>query len=220
MMNKAKTFLKNRNNLFIIILVGVLLMVIAIPVKDKNEAQNEGAQSGSTNGEGGGQSTAGNGNDRNSGTGTNSGNSANNGSYLIDAESASYISEMEQKLEDMLSRMEGAGKVEVIITLSTSMEKIVEKDEPYTGSFTEEKDAEGGTRTITSSQTEEETIYSDEGGGGIPYVVKTISPIVEGVLVLAEGAGTGDVSKNITDAIGVLFDLEAHKIKVIKSSAQ
>ena len=47
-------------------------------------------------------------------------------------------------------------------------------------------------------------------------MVKTTSPQVEGVLVVCEGAGVGTVSKNITDAIEVLFGIEPHKIKVVK----
>lgn len=220
MMDKAKTFIKNKNNLFVIILVGILLMVIAIPVKDKDKSQNGGTGIGTENGTQNSTGTNSGNRDGSAANGLNTTNANNNGSYLIDTASASYVEEMEQKVEEMLSKMEGAGKVEVIITLASSVERIVEKDEPYTGTFTEEKDAEGGSRTITSSEKGEETIYSDEDGNGEPYVVKTISPVVEGVLVLADGAGTGEVSKNITEAIGVLFHLEAHKIKVIKRNSQ
>ena len=39
-----------------------------------------------------------------------------------------YASMAEAKLEKILAQMEGAGKVKVMITLSSSSEKIVEKD--------------------------------------------------------------------------------------------
>ena len=40
-----------------------------------------------------------------------------------------YASMAEAKLEKILAQMEGAGKVKVMITLSSSSEKIVEKEQ-------------------------------------------------------------------------------------------
>lgn len=47
-------------------------------------------------------------------------------------------------------------------------------------------------------------------------MVKTLTPEIEGVLVVAEGAGSGTVNKNITEIVQALFDVEAHKVKVVK----
>ena len=40
-------------------------------------------------------------------------------------------------------------------------------------------------------------------------------PQVEGVLVSCEGAGRGSVNAEITEALQALFDLDAHKVKVL-----
>ena len=40
------------------------------------------------------------------------------------------------------------------------------------------------------------------------------------MLVLAEGAGNGTVKKNITEAVEVLFGIEAHRIKVAKKKVE
>ena len=37
-----------------------------------------------------------------------------------------------------------------------------------------------------------------------------------GDVVVAQGAGTGTVNRNITDVVQALFDVEAHKVKVVK----
>ena len=52
--------------------------------------------------------------------------------------------------------------------------------------------------------------------GGDPFVVKTITPKVEGVLVVAEGAGKGNMAGEITQIIQALFGVEAHRIKVLE----
>ena len=83
-----------------------------------------------------------------------------------------------------------------MITLQESEELVVEKD-------------------LLESQ--EQTIYETEGNQSTPYVVKTIFPKVEGVVVVAEGAGTGKVTQHITEAVQALFNIEIHKIKVTGS---
>lgn len=86
-------------------------------------------------------------------------------------------------------------------------------------SQTEEQDSAGGTRTVSSSNTGYQTVYQ-EGSQGSPFVVKTITPKVEGVLVVAEGAGKGNMTDEITQVVQALFGVEAHKVKVLKNRPQ
>ena len=44
----------------------------------------------------------------------------------------------------------------------------------------------------------------------------TIPPAVEGVVVIAQGAQKQSVQENIIEAIQVLFDIDANKIKIVK----
>lgn len=46
--------------------------------------------------------------------------------------------------------------------------------------------------------------------------MKTITPKVEGVLIVAEGAGKGNMAGEITQIIQALFGVEAHRIKVLE----
>lgn len=200
MIEKIKEFAKNKNNLFVLILVGVLLMVISLPVK-KGGILSAGDGSGSTE----------------VGDAAETWGSAEAG--RMTAAETDYIEATEKKLAELLSRVEGAGKVEVIITLRTSTERIVEKDMPILRSNTSEEDSEGGSRNVNSLDEGESTVFSTDGNASEPYVVKTISPEVEGVLILAEGAGNGFVSKNLSDAAQVLFGIEAHRVKVMKMEA-
>lgn len=202
MSEKLHTFFKNKNNLIIIVLIGVLLMVAALPVdggKTKNTAP-KGTNSESGVGEDG-EGISGRGTEYNT---------------VEMWENEKYVVDLEEKLEELLGKMEGAGQVRVIITLQSSMEKIVEKDEPVVRAGTTEEDAEGGSRIINNVDAGESTVYVSDGSVECPYVVKTINPTIDGVLVLAEGAGSGMVSKNISDAIQALFAIEAHRIMVVK----
>ena len=197
--SKSKSLKKDQ--LLFIILSGVLLMIIAWPVKDESEKVST-------------KVTAAEVDTHNTKT-KEAKESVGVMSDSIDTDE-DYIMIMEEKVEKVLSSMDRVGKAEVVITLKSSGEKIVEKDMPITRSNTDEQDSQGGNRNVSSVDSGETTIYETESGKSTPYVVKTISPQVEGVLVVCEGAGIGTVSKNITDAIEVLFGIEPHKIKVVK----
>ena len=124
---------------------------------------------------------------------------------------------MEAELEELLSCMEGVGRVKVMITLSSTGEDIVEKDRPATRSNMTENDASGGSRNTSDMDSRETTVFiTDSEGRQIPYVRKKLQPAVGGVAVLAEGAGVEAVRENIREAIQALFGIDANKIKIAK----
>ena len=137
----------------------------------------------------------------------------------MDSESNSAQQEaMEEKLAQFLSRMEGAGRVEVLITYASTEEQVIEKETPsVTNSQTSENDAGGTSRVISESSRQENTVYqTGRDGSKTPYVTHTLSAKVEGVTVLAQGGDSSILQKNITEVIEALFDIEPHKIKVAK----
>lgn len=200
MRNKLEALLKNKNQLLMLVLAGILLMVISLPVRQEKtteggeNAQSTGALS-KTSGEG---------------------SASEPDSQGALSETEAYMQAMEEKVEKLLSRMEGAGEVKVILTWKTSVERIVEKDLSTVRSNTAEEDSQGGTRLVNELDSGETTVLSNQGSNAEPYVVKTLSPTVEGVLVLAQGAGEGAVSSNLSDAVQVLFGVGAHQVKVIR----
>lgn len=125
-----------------------------------------------------------------------------------------YVEKMEERLASILEMMEGAGNVEVMITLSSSSETIVNKDTSYENA--RESETGDGQRETDSSGQKEETILIDHDGNQVPYVIKTMEPIVEGVIVVMEGGDNSYVSAAVTEAVQALFHVDAHKIKVLK----
>jgi stage III sporulation protein AG len=188
-LSKLKFDFRNmkKDNLLIILLAGILLIVIAYPTSNSNNKEKE----------------------------TDFVNDAAQKQEA--ANTLSYVDEQEQRLEEILNQVQGVGEVQVMITLKSSRELIVEKDTPNTSSTSKEVDAEGGTRDITDKTTTETTVYEqDNNGNSIPYVVKELEPEIEGIIVIAKGGDDPVVAKNISDAVLALFQVEAHKIKVMK----
>ena len=107
-------------------------------------------------------------------------------------EEQDWETRMENRLVQVLEQVQGVGKAEVFLTCEGTQEKIVEKDET-------------------------ETVYErDSRGNQTPYVSEERYPQVTGVLVVAEGGDNPVVIKDIQEAVQVLFQVEAHKIKVMK----
>lgn len=124
-----------------------------------------------------------------------------------------YVEVLELKLEKALSRMEGVGEVDVIITIKDSGEKIVDKNKSSNLSTVEEEDSNGGKRFSSEENIQEDSVLLD---GGELFVVKEIAPEIEGVVVIAEGGDSPSVVSQINDALYALFDVPTHKIKVLK----
>lgn len=128
-----------------------------------------------------------------------------------------YVSQMEERLVELLENVDGVGKVKVMVTLAASEEEVTLKDEPYSQDSIQEADAQGGSRSSISINKEETSVLvENENGQSVPYVTKTVEPEVEGVVVIAEGAGQAKVENEIIEAVEVLFSVSVHKIKVMK----
>lgn len=195
-----------KENLIVIALAGVLLFVIAIPVK-KEGGEERKADSG--------QNLSAQGEQRTQGRDDVPASDQLWQDGQVGMEER-YAADLEKRLTEVLSQMEGVGKVKVMITLKTSRELVVEKDQTGTRSATNESDYQGGTRVITDTDTAESTVYSTDGSVSRPYVAKTYAPEIEGVLVVAQGAGKGTVNRTIVEIVGALFGVEAHKVAVVK----
>ena len=177
-----------KDQLLILLLAGILLLVISLPTEKKGEKQGISQESSSSQGE----------------------------QNLWDEEA--YREALEVHLEELFSRMEGAGEVEVMITLASSSEKIVEKDTNGESETITEEDSAGGNRRTTNIVNDETTVYGGKTDQEHSYVSKELTPQVEGVVVLAAGGDDAVVKKNITEAAQALFGIDTHKIRIIKMS--
>ena len=128
-----------------------------------------------------------------------------------------YVTCWEEKLEESLRCVEGAGKVRVLIYTGESEEMILARDGAEETSDTVETDASGGSRRISETRLDKKVVCTvDERGENVPLVVKTTAPDVEGVVVIAQGADRARVRRDIIEAIQVLFDVDMNRISIIK----
>ena len=127
-------------------------------------------------------------------------------------ETQDYVTMLEQRLINLLSYVEDVGAVKVMITVESTTSKSVLQDGSKEVEQSRERDSEGGSRSVDSTKTDSTTVFSKEE----PYVLFETYPKVTGVVVIAQGSGRGSVDYDILNAVQVLFDVPAHKIKIMK----
>lgn len=125
-------------------------------------------------------------------------------------------SDVEKGLQSILSKIKGAGKVDVMVTFYSGNESILAIDEKTSDNATNEKDKEGGSRTITQSDRENKVIYEEAQGDKKPFIIKQILPKVKGVVIVADGAGDAEIKSSLAKATEALLDVAPHKIQVFQ----
>lgn len=123
----------------------------------------------------------------------------------------------EEKLENILSKISGVGKVRVMITYRVSSSITPVYDETSKISNTIENDDSGGTRTITQTENDKQIVYKENSDGSKEPITKnTESPKMEGAIIVAEGAENAEIKTNIIEAVEAATGLATHKIQVFK----
>ena len=175
-----------RPRLILLVLAGVMLLVFSLPEGKSRETTSTGKMT------------------------------AQNGEELALDAMETYAKKQEQSTEEILSQVAGIGKVKVKLTLAASEERVPLQDNDTTEEDTKEEDSGGGNRDISRYETKKESILIQKDGEDSPYVVQITAPSVEGVVVVAQGAASAKIQREIIEAIQALFPIEAHKIKVMK----
>ncbi len=122
---------------------------------------------------------------------------------------------VERGLERILSRIEGAGTVAVAVSFETGATYVYGYNETQTLQTTEERDAQGGTRLVTQTNSSRSVVLASVGSGSQPVVVRIELPPIRGVVVVASGAADSRVKAVLSQAVQILYGLPANKVVVL-----
>lgn len=147
------------------------------------------------------------------------------GSYIFSDDDTSSVSEssvsdvfdadvFETKLAKILSEIKGAGDVKVMISYKTGVETVPLLDTKDSNTVTEENDSESARRTEQNSVETSIIFNQEKSGNKVPYISKTIMPVVEGVIVTCDGGGDEIVKANVIKAVTVITGITANKVQV------
>ncbi len=124
-------------------------------------------------------------------------------------------SSVEEKLQETLSKIEGAGLVQVMITYESSAE-IVPAISVDTQISTTTDEREGGSNTTKSENTQSEVVTVNGSSGNNALVLKENSPPVKGVIVVAEGADDIGVKLSLLSAVKTILNISPDQVDVYK----
>ncbi len=116
-----------------------------------------------------------------------------------DKTSGNYVTTIEEGLKSILSDVEGAGKINVFVTVDGTEEEVVLKNV--------ETKTENGVKT---------TVESIVLVGGKPYVTKTNNPSILGVAIVCEGADNLSVKLKITEIVTTTLNVNSDSVRIIK----
>lgn len=111
---------------------------------------------------------------------------------------SAYAAELEDKLENILSKIEGAGKVSVAISLESGAETVLATE-----------------ITVTETVNGTETVKTPIIINGETVVLKELYPKIAGVLIVAEGANSISVLSRIQQAAVSLLDININQIEIL-----
>lgn len=121
-----------------------------------------------------------------------------NESFSTSEEYAVYI---ENKLENVISQVKGAGNVDVIVTLEKGFEYVYLTEE-------ETKTSASGITTTTT------TVVTVDGQ---PILIQENYPVIKGIVVVSSGASDVSVKMNILTLIQTVVEVESSKISIFTS---
>lgn len=111
------------------------------------------------------------------------------------------LARFEEQLTQCLSRIEGIGEVELMLSLDSSGREVYASDIRQSASASYESTVS----TVSNGS------YGEE-----PVRVTTTSPEFRGAVIICEGAGNDRVRLAVTEAVGSLCGLGADRITVIQ----
>ena len=121
--------------------------------------------------------------------------------------------DLQTQLEDILCKMDGIGKVDVLVTYSQTSTVVPIYSETQSTTATEETDSSGGTRKQESSNINKEVITN---GNNEALTQTVMLPKVEGAIVIAEGGGNVTTKANIIQAVAAVTGLATYKVQVFE----
>lgn len=114
------------------------------------------------------------------------------------------LEDMEEKMTDVLSHIQGVGKVRVMLTLKSGSQLHLAEDVSQSAK-------------VNDTKYDSETVTINRGSGNQEVVVtNTIYPTYQGAVIVCQGADLASVRLAVTEAVAALTGLSTDKISIVK----
>ena len=131
------------------------------------------------------------------------------------AEPTSDRDALERRLSEVLSKIRGAGRVEVLVTYETNGE-IVTATVRQTDETVRDANGAGSSESSRSVREVTEPATVETGSGHTPIILYEKEPTVRGVIVVAEGAADFSVREKLQAAVHAATGIPIERIEVFE----
>ncbi len=132
------------------------------------------------------------------------GSSPSAGSSSAAVSQEAYVSQTQKDLTDILQKVQGVGRVEVMVTLELYEEK-------------KSVDAMAGQNGKSRESTERSyLLVEDQNGKKQAVVQSTLEPVIKGVLIVCDGGGDPTVEGRVLEAVTTLLDVPSNRVYIAK----
>ena len=127
-----------------------------------------------------------------------------------------YTAALEKKLSTLISSIEGVGKAQVMVTLTSSARMVYATEEKTQSDHVQ--DISGEDRKVQESDNSQISyILVDKGSGQKqPLVTTQLEPEIKGVVVICPGADSKILTSRISDVVTTALGIGANKVCVVK----
>lgn len=124
-----------------------------------------------------------------------------------------YKSSTEKSLSSIISKIDGAGRTEVFLTLENGNEKVYAVNQKQNSS----SDSSGG-----SSESLESEYYSIRNSDGSEdgMLLKVIEPEIRGVVVVCDGGDDSIIKERVLEAVTKALNISSARVCISKLSQQ
>lgn len=132
---------------------------------------------------------------------------------------AAYIDKNEKRLEDIIGKINGVGRVDVLITVESGVENIYETDTKNSDKRVENQGQDSQTQTDTDNESSH-VIIDGKSGGQEALLTKQLEPQIKGVIIVCDGGNSAEVKENIIHSVSTALGLPTNRISVNKMQAK
>ena len=127
----------------------------------------------------------------------------------IQTQPQAYAKQLETRLAELIRSIDGAGRTQVLVTLRSGEETVWARNDRM--------DSEADPTRVQSEQT---YVLVRSGSDETGLQLKTITPTVQGVAVVCEGADDPQVQQRITQTVTAALGIGAAHVSVVKMETE
>lgn len=134
-----------------------------------------------------------------------------NNEKMLNSDSYEYCAYIEKRVEDIVSSIDGAGNVKVMITLAETTEYVYAQNQ--NGTKKSNKDSEN-----SDNKNSFVIIERDNNDSGL--LIKTFEPKIRGVAIVCDGGDSPTVQQQIYSTVSAVLNVSTARISISKLTSE